>query len=123
MPSAFSSLILLLGFATELAGVIDVLSALLERHSFENNLDWEHAVLSATFLPSLPGTVVVIVGSWFDRSRLPLARTRVRGLLCWVTSGISIWLLNSIGNVHTWTYSFIFPAFATFVSGAILLSN
>jgi hypothetical protein len=100
------------------------LYALLERHSFENTQDWEFAVLSATFIPLLlVGTVLVIVGSFFDRRRLPVAQTRVRGVLCWVTSGISFSLLVSIGNVHGWTFAFIFPAFAGFVTGAVLLSK
>jgi peptidoglycan/LPS O-acetylase OafA/YrhL len=100
------------------------LYALLERHSFENTQDWEFAVLSATFIPSLlVGTVLVIVGSFLDRRRLPVAQARVRGVLCWLTSGISFALLASIGNVHGWTFAFIFPAFAGFVTGAVLLSK
>ena len=100
------------------------LYALLERHSFENSQDWEFAVLSNVFIPSLlVGTVLAIVGSFFDRQRLLVAQTRVRGALCWLTSGISVWLLNSIGNVHGWTFAFIFPAFAGFVTGAVFLSK
>jgi hypothetical protein len=51
------------------------LYALLERHSFENTQDCEFAALSATFVPSLllVGTVLVIIGSFFDRRRLPTA--------------------------------------------------
>jgi hypothetical protein len=45
---------------------------LLEKYSFENTQDWEFTVLSAIFIPSLLiGTVLVIVGSFFDRRRLP----------------------------------------------------
>jgi hypothetical protein len=100
------------------------LYALLEKHSFENTQDWEFALLSATFIPSLlVGTLLVIVGSFFDRRRLPVARTRVRGVLCWITSGISFALVASVGNVHGWTFAFIFPAFAGFVAGAVLLSK
>jgi hypothetical protein len=95
---------------------------LLERHSFENTRDWEFAFLSATFIPALlVGTLLVIVGSFFDRRRLPAAKARVRGILCWLTSGISFALGASIGNVHGWTFTFIFPTFAGFVAGAVLL--
>jgi len=98
------------------------LYALLERHSFENTRDWEFAVLNATFIPSLlVGTLLVIVGSFFDRRRLPAAEARVRGILCLLTSGISFALLAFIGNVHGWTAAFVFPAFAGLVAGAVLL--
>jgi hypothetical protein len=100
------------------------LYGLLEWHSFENTQDWEFAVLSATFIPTLlVGTVLVIVGSFLDRRRLPVAQTRVRGVLCWIASGISCSLLAVIGNVHGWTFAFIFPAFAGFLTGAVLLSK
>ena len=57
------------GASLNLGGVF--LYALLEWHSFENTQDWEFTVLSATFIPSLLiGTVLVIVGSFFDRRRL-----------------------------------------------------
>ena len=110
------------GASLNLGGVF--LYALLEWHSFENTQDWEFTVLSATFIPSLLiGTVLVIVGSFFDRRRLSVTQTRVRGVLCWVTSGISFALLETIGNVHGWTFAFIFPAFAGFGAGAVLLSK
>jgi len=100
------------------------LYALLERHSYETTRDWKFAILSATFIPCLlAGTALVIVGAFFDRHRLPVAKTRVRGVLCWVTSGISVLLLALVGNVHGWTFAFIFPAFAGFVTGAVLLSK
>jgi hypothetical protein len=59
------------------------LYALLEKHSFQNTQDWEFAVLSATFILSLlVGTVLVIVGSFFERRRLGLAQAGVgRALL------------------------------------------
>jgi hypothetical protein len=111
-----------IGAALNVGGVF--LYALLEKHSFENTQDLEFTVLSATFIPSLLiGTVLVIVGSFFDRQRLPVTQTRVRGVLCWLTSGISVFLLNAVGNVHGWTFAFIFPAFAGFVTGAVLLSK
>jgi hypothetical protein len=117
-----SRLIFPIGALLNVGGV--VLYALLEKHSFENTQDWEFALLSKIFIPSLLiGTVLAIVGSFFDRQRLLAAQTRVRGALCWLTSGISVWLLNSIGNVHGWTFAFIFPAFAAFVAGAVLLSK
>jgi hypothetical protein len=63
------------------------LYALLEWHSFKSTQDWEFAALTPTFIPALlVGTVLVIVGSFFDRRRLPVARTRVRGVLCWIAS-------------------------------------
>lgn len=111
-----------IGAILNVGGVL--LYGLLERHSFENAHDWEFAVLSTTFLPSLlVGTLLVIVGSFFDRQRMPASQTRVRGVLCWLTSGISFALLASIGNVHGWTFAFIFPAFAGFIAGAVLLSK
>jgi hypothetical protein len=58
------------------------LYALLEKHSFEDTQDWEFAVLSKVFIPSLLiGTLLAIVGSFFDRQRLLVAQTRVRGYL------------------------------------------
>lgn len=111
-----------IGAILNIGGVF--LYALLERHSYETTQDWEFAILSAIFIPCLlAGTALVIVGSFFDRQRLPAAQTRVRGVLCWVTSGISISLLALVGNVHGWTFAFIFPAFAGFVTGAVLLSK
>jgi hypothetical protein len=111
-----------LGAILNVGGVF--LYAFLERHSFESTQDWEFAVLSAIFIPSLlVGTLLVIIGSVFDRRRLPVAQTRVRGVLCWITSGISFALLASAGNVHGWTFAFIFPAFAGFVTGVVLLSK
>jgi hypothetical protein len=98
--------------------------ALLEWHSFENTQDWEFVVLSAIFIPTLlVGTVLVIVGSFLDRRRLPVAQTRVRGVLCWIASGVSFSLLATIGNVHGWPFAFIFPAFVGFLTGAVLLSK
>ena len=111
-----------LGAILNVGGVF--LYALLEWHSYYNTQDWEFGVLSAAFLPALLiGTLLVIVGSFLDRRQLPVAKTRVRGVLCWLASGISFALWASIGNVHGWTFAFIFPAFAGFVTGAVLLSK
>jgi hypothetical protein len=111
-----------IGAVLNVGGVF--LCALLEWLSFRNTLDWRFAFLSTTFMPSLlVGTVLVIVGSFFDRRRLPAEQTKVRGVFCWIASGISFSLLASIGNVHRWTFTFIFPAFAGLVTGAILLSK
>jgi hypothetical protein len=111
-----------LGAILNVGGVL--LYALLEWHSYDNTQDWKYGVLSATFLPSLLiGTLLVTVGSFFDRRKLPVAQTRVRGVLCWLVSGISFALCASIGNVHGWTFAFIFPAFAGFIAGAVLLSK
>jgi hypothetical protein len=96
----------------------------LEWHSFKSTQDWENAAHTATFIPALlVGTVLVIVGAFFDRRRLLVARTRVRGILCWIASGTSFSLWASIGNVHGWTFAFILPAFAGFLTGMVLLSK
>lgn len=115
-----------IGAVLNVGGVF--LCALLEWLSFKNTfrdtLDWRLAFLSTTFVPCLlVGAVLVIVGSIFDRQRLPAEQTRVRGVFCWIASGISFSLLASIGNVHRWTFTFIFPVFAGLVTGAILLSK
>jgi peptidoglycan/LPS O-acetylase OafA/YrhL len=100
------------------------LDAVLEKHSFENTSDWKFEVLSGTFLPSLlGGTLLAIVGSFIDRTRLRVAQTRARGISCLVVSGISFLLLAAVSNVHDWTISFVFPAFGGFVAGAVLLSK
>lgn len=100
------------------------LYALLEQHSFENTQDWEFAILSKIFLPALLlGSVLAVVGSFFDRKRLRLTQTRARGLICWLVSAISFLLLFATGNVHGWTFSFVFPAFVGFLAGAVLLSK
>jgi hypothetical protein len=101
-----------------------VLCALLEWHSFQTTRDWAFAFLSTTFLPSLLlGTPLAIVGSFVDRKRLPTTQLRTRGKICWAVSGISLLLLIATGNVHRWTFTYIFPAFVGFVAGAVLLSK
>jgi hypothetical protein len=100
------------------------LYAQLERHSFENTQDLEFAILSKIFMPTLLlGSVLAIVGSILDRITLTLKETRLRGIICWVASAVSSALLTTIGNVHRWTFTFIFPAFVGFVAGAIFLSK
>ncbi len=100
------------------------LSALLEWESFGNTRSWAFAVLSVTFLPSLLlGTPLAIIGSFVDRKRLPVTQVKARGKLCWAVSGISLLLLIATGNVHRWTFTYIFPTFAGFVAGAVLLSK
>lgn len=111
-----------LGAILTIGGVF--LYALLERHSFTSTEDWEFAILDRTFVPALLlGSLLTIVGSILDRVRLPVAKTRIRGLLCLVASGVFYVLLDTTGNVHGWTFSFIFPALVSFVSGVILLSK
>jgi hypothetical protein len=44
-------------------------------------------------------------------------------MICWLVSGVSVLLLYSVGNIHGWTFTFIFPAFVSFVAGAALLSK
>jgi hypothetical protein len=107
------------GAGLTLGGVL--LYAALEYHSYYETQDWLFAALSDTFLPALLiGTPLTIVGSAIDR---PLTRkqAKYRGLLCWAVSGLSVLLLEQIGNVHGWTFSFIFPAFAGFFAGTIFL--
>jgi len=98
-----------------------VLCALLEWRSFGHTQDWEFAILSETFLPSLLlGTVLAIVGSFLDRKRLPAIQTRVRAKLCWAASCTALLLFITTGNVHSWTFTYIFPTFVGFVAGAVL---
>jgi hypothetical protein len=54
---------------------------------------------------------------------LPVAETRTRGLICWAASGVSLLLLVTTGNVHGWTFTFVFPAFVGFVAGSVFLSK
>jgi hypothetical protein len=101
-----------------------VLCALLEWESFGDTRSWVFAILSVAFLPSLfLGTPLAIVGSFVDRRRLSLAQVRARGKVCWALSGLSLLLLITTGNVHRWTFTYIFPTFAGFVAGAVLLSK
>lgn len=94
----------------------------LERHSFYNTQDWEARLLEAIFLPALlMGTVLVIVGSVFDRRKLAPKESKRRGLLCLLTSGLAFILLAAFGNVHGWTFMFFLPMLAGLISGAILL--
>jgi peptidoglycan/LPS O-acetylase OafA/YrhL len=111
------------GTILTIGGVL--LCAQAERHGFETTLDWEYAVLSATFAPSLLlGAALAIAGSVLDRSRLPLAQTRVRGALCWGVSVISLALfLTRTESIHGWTVMFLAPTFVGFVAGCILLSK
>jgi peptidoglycan/LPS O-acetylase OafA/YrhL len=100
------------------------LCGLLERHSFDNTQDWEYAILSKSFAPTLLlGTVLALIGSVLDRRRLPVTETRPRGITCWFASGVSLLLLVKSGNVHGWTVTLMFPAFVGFVAGAVLLSK
>jgi hypothetical protein len=100
------------------------LYALVEHLSFGSTEGLGYAILSQSFFPALLlGTVLAIVGSFIDRKRLPVAETRARGVLCWATSGISFLLLVTTGNVHGWTFTFIFPVFVGFVAGSVFLSK
>jgi uncharacterized membrane protein len=100
------------------------LQFLLEHHSFQTTQDLEFRVLSTTSFPVLmAGTIASIIAAFFVRRSLPAAQTRTAGILCWAASGISYALLATVGNVHGWTSAFMFPMFAGFVAGAILLSK
>ena len=100
------------------------LYALVEHLSFGSTEGLGYAILSQSFLPALLlGTVLAIVGSFVDRKRLPVTESRARGVLCWAASAVSFLLLETIGNVHGWTFTFIFPAFVGFVAGSVFLSK
>jgi len=100
------------------------LDAQLERHGFENTEGLEFVILSQIFIPALLiGSLLAIVGSILDRLRLPVRQTRVRGVMCWLVSAVSFLLLSTIGNVHGWTFAFIFPAFVGFIVGVVFLSK
>jgi predicted permease len=108
-----------MGAVLTVGGVL--LYAALERHSFYNTDDWLFAILSSSFLPALLiGTPLTIVGAATDRM-LPTKRARNQGLICWAVAVLSLFLFARFGNVHGWTFSFIFPAFAGFFAGAIYL--
>src|SRR3981081_332276 len=99
-----------IGAALTVGGVF--LYAFVEHLSFGSTQDWLYSILSQSFFPALLlGTVLAIAGSFIDRKRLPVTQTRARGVLCWAMSGISFLLLITTGNVHGWTFTFIFPAF------------
>jgi hypothetical protein len=110
------------GAALTIGGV--VLCALLEWHSFGQTHDWVFTFLAVSFLPSLLlGTPLAIIGSFVDRKRLPEEQFRARGKVCWVVSGISLLLFITVGNVHRWTFTYIFPAVTGFVTGMVFLSH
>jgi hypothetical protein len=100
------------------------LYALVENLSFGGTEDWGYAMLAQSFIPALLlGTLLAIVGSFLDRRRLPVTQTRTRGAICWFASAVSFLLLVKTGNVHGWTFAFIFPAFVGFIAGAVFLSK
>jgi hypothetical protein len=102
------------------------LYALLEWHSFKSTQDWEFAALiTATFMPALlVGTVLVIVGSFFSiDDDCPWPGQEFGASSVGSQAAISFSLLASIGNVHGWTFAFLFPAFAGFLTGVVLLSK
>jgi len=100
------------------------LYALVEHLSFGGTEGLGYATLSKSFFPALlVGTVLAIVGSFIDRKRLPVAATRARGVFCWAASAVSFLLLVTIGNVHGWTFTFIFPAFVGLIAGSVFLSK
>ena|SRR5882724_5239592 len=97
---------------------------LAERVGFWSTGGWGYSLLSESFLPALLlGTALAIIGSFLDRKGLSVARARGREMVCWAVSGISFLLLVTAGNVHGWTFMFIFPTFAGFVAGAVFLSK
>ena len=111
-----------IGAVMTIGGVF--LYAQLEWHTFENTQDLAFTILSQIFLPVLLlGSVLAIAGSFLDRIRLTVKKSRARGLVCWLVSAVSFVLFATIGNVHGWTFAFIFPAFVGFISGAVFLSK
>src|ERR1700732_869297 len=101
-----------------------LLYAFAQRLSFGDTRGWGFSLLSQTFFPALLiGAPLAIVGSFVERKRLSVKQTRLRGKFCWGVSALSFVLFQSIGNVHGWTFTFIFPAFVGFVAGAVLLSK
>jgi hypothetical protein len=100
------------------------LYALVERLSFGDTQSWGYSLLSRSFVPALlVGVPFAIAGSFVERKRLSVKQTRLRGIICWGVSALSFLLFLTVGNVHGWTFTFIFPAFVGFVAGAILLSK
>jgi peptidoglycan/LPS O-acetylase OafA/YrhL len=100
------------------------LYALVEHLSFGSTEGLGYAILSQSIFPSLLlGALLAIVGSFIDREQLPVVQTRPRGVLCWAASAVSFLLLITTGNVHGWTFMFIFPAFVGFVTGTVFLSK
>lgn len=71
----------------------------------------------------LLGSGLAIVGSFLDRKRLTVKKSRARGLVYWLVSFVSFVPVGTIGDVHSWTFTFLFPAFIGFISGAVLLSK
>jgi hypothetical protein len=100
------------------------LYALVEHLSFGDTRGWGYSLLSQTFFPALLiGAPFAIVGSFVERKRLSVNQARFKGIICWCVSVISFLLFVTIGNVHGWTFTFVFPAFVGFVAGAVLLST
>jgi hypothetical protein len=87
---------------------------------------WDLMIPPGIFLPLLLlllGTPLAVIGSFLDRKRLSVAQVRARGKVCWAVSGVSLLLLIATGNVHRWTFTYVFPTFAGFVAGVVLLSK
>jgi hypothetical protein len=116
----WTSWVVPIGVVLTVGGIL--LNALLELYSFKNTQEGEFTVLETIFLPSLLiGTAFVIIDSFLDRRRLSAVQTRRRGILFLAISAVSFVLLAFFGNVHGWTFAFIFPAFGGLVSGINLL--
>lgn len=106
------------GSILTIGGVL--IGAVLDR--LENTQGLEFAILENIYLPVLLlGSVLAIVGSFFDRTRLTVKKAKARGLVCWLVSAVSFLLFYTIGNVHGWTFAFLFPAVVGFITGAVLL--
>ena len=107
------------GAALTLGGLLS--SAALDHYSFSGTQARLEAPLSATFLLALfIGTPLTVVGSFVDRP-ITGKQARHRGFFCWLAAAVSILFFALFGNVHGWTFFFIFPAFAGFFAGTIYL--
>jgi MFS family permease len=117
-----SHLVFVIGASLTVIGVI--FFGALEKHSFESTQDLLYVVLEVTFpLALLIGALLAIIGAVIDRRRMDVAKTRRRGVLCWLAAGVSCVLFATIGNVHSWTISFFFPAITGLLCGAIYLTK
>ncbi len=108
------------GAVLTISGVF--LYAALEYVSFQNAQGPLFSVLSIIFFPALVvGTPLAILGSLLDVWQLTTRDARNRGLICLAVGCVSALLVKYTFNVHGWTISFAFPAFAGIVCGLIYL--
>jgi hypothetical protein len=108
-----------IGATLTIGGVF--LCALLQWRSDYETQDWVFSFLSdAFFLSLVAGTVLWIAGSFLGNKFLTATQAKKRRLFRWIASGSSLILLLTTGNVHGWTFTFAFPAFAGFAAGVVV---